>query len=130
VPKISGIDVNRIASIDAGRPVARSTDAPEGAPRGAAGSPVEDVQITGTARHLANLEQAVRDLPVLNEARVAHIRAQIEQGTYTVRPQHVADQLMSMERALNALPDAQDADAQSGDPQGGDPQGGHSQGNG
>ena len=45
------------------------------------------VQITGTARQLASLEQAVRDLPAVNNAKVAQISAAIEQGTYTVDAQ-------------------------------------------
>ncbi|MBV8854817.1 MAG: flagellar biosynthesis anti-sigma factor FlgM, partial [Sinobacteraceae bacterium] len=39
-----------------------------------------------------------------------HIRNQIEQGTYSVRPQHVADQLLSLERALRSLPDTTDGE--------------------
>jgi len=62
------------------------------------------VQITGTARQLAELEQKVRDLPAVNAERVSQLRAAIEQGTYTVRPQHIADQLMSLERDLGKLP--------------------------
>jgi negative regulator of flagellin synthesis FlgM len=66
------------------------------------------VQITGTARQLADLEQKVRDLPAVNEERVSQLRAAIEQGTYTVKPQHIADQLMSLERALSRLPDPEE----------------------
>ncbi len=33
------------------------------------------------------------------------MRSAIEQGTYQVRPQHIADQLMSLERSLGSLPD-------------------------
>jgi negative regulator of flagellin synthesis FlgM len=62
------------------------------------------VQITGAARHLADLEQKLRDLPAVNEKRVAQLRAAIEQGTYSVKPDHIADQLMSMEHALGKLP--------------------------
>jgi negative regulator of flagellin synthesis FlgM len=72
------------------------------------------VQITGSARQLADLEQKVRDLPAVNAERVSQLRTAIEQGTYTVRPQHVADQLMSLERALSRLPEA-DESATSGE---------------
>jgi len=50
-------------------------------------------------------------MPAVNETRVSTIRAAIEDGTYTVRPQHVADQLMSLEHDLSKLPDPTDADA-------------------
>jgi negative regulator of flagellin synthesis FlgM len=109
VAKISGIDASRVASIDAGRAVTRPSDATAGASQGADNA-ADNVQITGTARNLARLEQTVRDLPVVDESRVAHIRSQIEQGTYSVRPQHVADQLLSLERALRSLPDATDGE--------------------
>jgi negative regulator of flagellin synthesis FlgM len=105
--KISGIDGGPIASVGAGRPVQRPQDAVTG---GASGDTSNDgsqnVQITGTARQLADLEQKVRDLPAVNEARVSQLRSAIEQGTYTVRPEHIADQLMSLEGALAKLPDA------------------------
>jgi negative regulator of flagellin synthesis FlgM len=105
--KINGIDGTQIASVGAGRPVQRSQDAVSG---GASGNTSNDgsqnVQITGTARQLADLEQKVRDLPAVNSERVSQLQSAIEQGTYTVRPEHIADQLMSLERALSKLPDA------------------------
>jgi negative regulator of flagellin synthesis FlgM len=103
--KISGIDGAQIASVGAGRPVQRSQDAVSGganADTSKDGS--QNVQITGTARQLADLEQKVRDLPAVNAERVSQLSAAIEQGTYTVRPQHIADQLMSLERDLGKLP--------------------------
>ena len=113
--KINGVDSAQIASIGAGRPVQSSRDATGGG-AGNAGSTGEDssrnVQITGGARQLIDLEQQVRDLPAVNETRVSTIRAAIEQGTYTVRPQHVADQLMSLEQDLRQLPDPTEADAE------------------
>jgi negative regulator of flagellin synthesis FlgM len=105
--KISGIDGAQIASVGAGRSVQRPQDAVSGgtsADTSNEGS--QNVQITGTARQLSDLDQKVRDLPVINEERVAQVRAAIEQGTYQVRPQHIADQLMSLERALSNLPEA------------------------
>lgn len=110
--KISGIDGAQIASVGAGRPVQRSQDAVGGgASAGTSRGGSQDVQITGTARQLADLEQKVRDLPAVNEERVSQIRAAIEQGTYTVRPQHIADQLVSLERSLGSLPDRDDSGA-------------------
>jgi negative regulator of flagellin synthesis FlgM len=111
--KINGIDSAQIASIGAGRAVQSPKDAASGG-AGDADSAGKDgsqnVQITGSARQLIDLEQQVRDLPAVNETRVATIRTAIEQGTYTVRPQHVADQLMSLERDLHKLPDPTDSD--------------------
>ncbi|MGH8136674.1 MAG: flagellar biosynthesis anti-sigma factor FlgM [Steroidobacteraceae bacterium] len=111
--KISGVDGVQIASVGAGRAVPRPRDAAADKARDASDSDSSDVQITGTARTLASLEQAVRDLPAVNEARVAQLRTAIEQGTYTVRPEHLADQLIQLEQALGQLPDAAEPDAAS-----------------
>ena len=103
--KISGIDSAQIASVGAGRPVQRSQDPVSGgASSDTSNDGSQNVQITGTARQLADLEQKVRDLPAVNAERVSQLQSAIEQGTYTVRPEHIADQLMSLERALSKLP--------------------------
>jgi negative regulator of flagellin synthesis FlgM len=110
--KISGIDGTQIASVGAGRPVQRSQDAVGGGPSaGTTNTGSQDVQITGAARQLADLEQKLRDLPAVNEERVSQLSAAIEQGTYTIRPQHIADQLMSLERTLSNLPDTDESSA-------------------
>ena len=104
--KVSGVDGAQIAAVGAGRPVQRSKDAVSDRPSAdSAGDGSQSVQITGIARQLVDLEQHVRDLPAVNEQRVAQLRTAIEQGTYQVRPEHIADQLMSLERSLNQLPD-------------------------
>ncbi|HYM42002.1 MAG TPA: flagellar biosynthesis anti-sigma factor FlgM [Steroidobacteraceae bacterium] len=61
------------------------------------------VQISDTAARLASAEQALRDSPAVDSARVAQLRSAIEQGTYTVNSEHVATQLIQMERALARL---------------------------
>jgi len=110
--KISGIDGAQIASVGAGRSVQRSQDAVSGgASANTSNDGSQNVQITGTARQLADLEQKVRDLPAVNVDRVSQLRTAIEQGTYTVRPQHIADQLMSLEQDLRKLPDAHESGA-------------------
>jgi negative regulator of flagellin synthesis FlgM len=115
--KISGIDgaltPAQVGSIGAGRAVQRPRDAVSGsasADTSKEGS--QDVQITGTARNLADLDQKVRSFPQVNDERVSRLRSAIEQGTYQVRPQHIADQLLSFERALGSVHSAQ-SDAQS-----------------
>jgi negative regulator of flagellin synthesis FlgM len=108
--KINGVDGVQVASVGAGRPVQRSQDAVSGgASADTSNEGSQNVQITGTARQLSDLHQKVRDLPVINEERVSQVRAAIEQGTYQVRPQHIADQLMSLERSLSNLPEADES---------------------
>lgn len=64
-----------------------------------------EVHITDTATQLAALEQTLRESPAVDPARVALFRSAIEQGTYAVKPEHVATQLMQMEHALSGLPE-------------------------
>jgi negative regulator of flagellin synthesis FlgM len=73
---------------------------------GAAVAPAGDaaeVHITDTATHLASLEQALRDTPAVDPARVAALRNAIEQGTYTIRPVHIATRFLRIEHALGGL---------------------------
>ena len=101
--KIGGVDGNSPSTaIGAGRAVQRPQDAATGGTQNSQGSPGggSNVQITGAARQLASLEQAVRDLPAVNDARVAQISNAIEQGSYTVDARHIANQLIQIEKAL------------------------------
>ena len=116
--KISGFNGSQAPSVGAGRSAQRSQEAGSSgtsAASSASGSgTTQDVQITGAARQLATLEQALRDLPAVNETRVAQITNSIEQGTYTVHPQQIADKLIQLEQALGQLPDQAEPDATDG----------------
>ncbi len=110
--KISGIDgapsPSSTAPVGAGRAVQLPQDAVSGGTSAdTSKDPSRNVQITGTARQLADLDRKVRSLPDVNAERVSQVSAAIEQGTYQVRPQHIAEQLMSLERSLASLPDAE-----------------------
>ena len=98
--KINGLD-NRPVRIAAGSAVAKA-----GADRAATqekppGALAADVQITGIARGLAALEQKLRDAPAIDEARVAAVRQKLDDGSYQVDPQRVADKVLRMERDLS-----------------------------
>lgn len=67
-----------------------------------ASKPANPVQITDQARKLAALEQTVNSVPVVNEAKVARIRQAIEDGSYQVVPERIADKLLRMDRDLGA----------------------------
>lgn len=115
--KIGGVDSTSTAALSTGRSnTQRSTDAASGGTQASGGSSsdsAENVQISGGARNLASLEQAVKDMPAVNTAKVAQISAAIEQGTYTVNSQHIADRLMQMDKELSRLPNAQDTDPEN-----------------
>ena len=104
--KIGGVDSNsQTAAIGAGRAVQRPQDAAAGGTQSSSTSSGSDenVQITGAARQLASLEQAVRDAPAVNTARVAQISTALAQGTYTINSQHIADQLVQSDKELAHL---------------------------
>jgi negative regulator of flagellin synthesis FlgM len=76
-----------------------------------------DVHITDAASALASVEPSLRDAPAVDSARVAMIRSAIEQGQYTIDPEHVAGQLVQMEQALGGLRNAPQGAAQPADPE-------------
>lgn len=100
--KINGIDNGRPAPVGAGRAVERVKDVASKS-KDAAVSGGLDVEITGTARQLADLEQTLVKQPVVDEKRVAKVRSAIEQGSYQISPDHIADQLVQIERVLGRL---------------------------
>jgi negative regulator of flagellin synthesis FlgM len=87
--------------VGSGRAVERVRDAVTGAKS----SEEQDagVHITGTAQQLAVLEKQLKEMPAIDEARVSAIRMALEQGTYTVSPGNIADQLMQLDQALAPL---------------------------
>ena len=103
--KIGGVDSSQTAAIGAGRAVQRPQDAAAGGTQSSSTSSGadENVQITGAARQLASLEQAVRDAPDVNTVRVAQISSALEQGTYKVDSQQIADRLVQSDKELANL---------------------------
>jgi len=98
--KISGYQ-NRPVQMSTDKKVSSTSDAVAN-PAKAAATSTSPVRITDQARQLAALEQALSDVPVVNEARVAAIRDAIEQGQYQVNPERIADKLLRTEQELRA----------------------------
>ncbi|HEY7887472.1 MAG TPA: flagellar biosynthesis anti-sigma factor FlgM [Steroidobacteraceae bacterium] len=105
--KISGLSGDAAAAIGASRAAEKTRDPVTGGSSAPAesSSGSGDLHITDSASQLASLEHAVRNLPAVDPVRVAQFQWAIEQGTYTVQPQHVADQLMQLEQAFKQLQD-------------------------
>jgi len=106
--KISGLSSDP-AAVGAGRPANKVRDAVTGSSAPPPASPFSgdspDIHITDSASQLATLEQTLRSMPAVDEARVAQFRSAIDQGTYTVQPRQVADQLIQLEHSLAQLPE-------------------------
>ena len=95
-----GVD-NRPVQIATERGVKRAGEAADAAAAPAKVTASGDgVRITDSARQLAALEQAIRSMPDVNEAKVNEIRGAIANGTYQVSPERIADKLISMEKDL------------------------------
>lgn len=98
--KIDGIN-GRSSKVGASEPVQRQRGvAPDAHGAGATERGGPGVQITSSASQLAALEQALRQLPEVDEARVAQVRLSLEEGRYTVSPERIADRLIGLERQL------------------------------
>ncbi len=108
--KINGLD-SRPVSVGAGR-VARTPDTAPGATSTPAAPSPGDVHITDSASRLASIEQMLRDMPAMNESRVAQVSRALADGSYTVQPQHIADQLLKLEQSLEQLPDSEQPESQ------------------
>ena len=97
------------APVGAGRPAPAVRDATTGAgapaPAPTSSGDAGDLHITDSASQLARLEQTLRSLPTVDGARVTQVRTAIEQGSYTVQPRQIADQLLQLERSLAQLPE-------------------------
>ncbi|MGE0484854.1 MAG: flagellar biosynthesis anti-sigma factor FlgM [Gammaproteobacteria bacterium] len=58
------------------------------------------VTLTDLAGRLQRLSDSVRDLPVVDQARVAELRDQLESGRYQVEDREVADKVAAFEAQL------------------------------
>lgn len=96
--KINGTDV-RPAAPTVTAPIARSKDSfsADGPPIGAGGA---GVQITDTARHLADLEKLVASASDVDQGKVAEVTLAIERGLFRVQPERIAEQLLRLEQSL------------------------------
>ena len=100
--KIGGYG-NRPVHTGTGKSVSRERDAGTSASQSAeAGKAATPVRVSEQARQLAQLERAVQDAPVVNEARVAAVRLAIEEGRYEVVPERIADKLLRIENELRS----------------------------
>jgi negative regulator of flagellin synthesis FlgM len=67
-------------------------------------SAADSVQITDTASQLITAEQALSEVPVINQGRVAEISEALAGGTYEISPDRIANQLLQFERLLPQEP--------------------------
>lgn len=98
--KITGVEPKPLRVAAAG-PVRGARDAATTA--GDAPATEADVHLTGAARGLAAIEQSLRAMPAVDELRVSAVRQRLQDGSYEIDPQRVADRLLRMEADLARL---------------------------
>jgi len=76
------------------------------APAASANTPgagqADSLSISGSARSLANLQEAIAATPDIHVERVERVSKAIESGQYTVNAARIADRMLQLERDLSA----------------------------
>ncbi len=99
------IDNNRIATLAThtsgqGAPVDKQPSGDHGKPETATGGSGDAVSLTGEARRLKQLEADLASRPAVDSQRVDQVRSAVENGTFTIDPQRIAEKIISLEQAL------------------------------
>jgi len=102
------IENNRIASLitqtsGQGTPVEKQGHGNTNSPSGDAAATQtgsDRVSLTGEARQLQELETRLASQPVVDSQRVEAVRSAVENGTFTINPERIAEKMMSLEEAL------------------------------
>jgi negative regulator of flagellin synthesis FlgM len=95
--------IHGFSASDAAAPVKGSSGGVRGAAAGttATAAPSADhVTLTGSARILQKLSEAVAGAPVVNAAKVAAVKQAVQSGSYQVDSGRVADKLLNFERGF------------------------------
>ena len=74
-------------------------NASAGKPATADGS-TDQISFTDTARLMHDLEIRIAESPVVDSNRVAQVRSAIDDGTFAVNPNRIAERMISLETAL------------------------------
>lgn len=96
--KVNGVDSKPVRVASAGAVHKRPEQSAGKA--GSSAASVSDVHLTGASRQLAAVEQALRELPAVDELRVTAVRQRLAGGEYKIDPQRIADRLLGLERDL------------------------------
>jgi negative regulator of flagellin synthesis FlgM len=67
----------------------------------AAAPSADQVTLTGSARTLQKLSEAVDQAPVIDTDKVAAVKQSIQNGTYTIDASSIANKLLKVESDLN-----------------------------
>ena len=99
------IENNRVASLvtpSSGQSgsVEQQDGKDKNSPESATASGSDKVSLTGDASRLQELERQLQSKPVVDSQRVDAVRSAVENGTFEVNPERIAEKMMSLEQAL------------------------------
>jgi len=105
------IENNRVATLitsgsGQGTPVENQNGGKPGTTPGDANtgkSTADSVNLTGEARQLQALEAQIASKPVVDAQRVQAVRTAVENGTFTINPERIADKMISLEQAITGM---------------------------
>ncbi len=89
----------KVDEATSGNKVARDSAAPDAIKVGP-GNAADTVELTSSARLLERLEKTLAELPGIDSARVAEVKAAIESGDYEIDADAIADAMIRFERSL------------------------------
>ena len=97
-PGTIGKSGNKVEETGTGRKVSGRTDATD-SPQGRAATS-DTVELTSGAQLLERLEKSLAGLPDVDSARVAEVKAAIENGEYRIDADAIADAIIRLERSF------------------------------
>jgi flagellar biosynthesis anti-sigma factor FlgM len=95
----SAVDNGGSRAVD---PVRGSAPAASAANAGTGSAQTDSLSISGSARSLANLQQAIAATPDINVGHVERVAKALESGQYTINAARIAGRVLQLERDLAA----------------------------
>lgn len=59
-----------------------------------------NVRLTSAARNLSAIEESLRSAPAVDDLRVAAVKQRLQDGSFEIDPQRIADRLLRLEHDL------------------------------
>ena len=90
---------NKVDEAGTGNKVSRDSAAPDKSPK-TPSSTGDTVKLTSDAKLLERLDKTLESLPAVDSARVAEIKAAIENGDYEIDAEAIADAMIRLDRSF------------------------------
>lgn len=93
----AGVDITqtRTRAVDPSQPAGRATDTKQ------TQAPRDDVKLTDTATNLKRIESKLASVPEADQSRIDDVRARLEEGSYEVNHERLAQKLLRLDQDLS-----------------------------